>query len=66
MSSSVKTTSAEDAFFTINDLCLRWKCHFQTVRNFVRQGKLKPTRFGRCLRFSRQEIERFETASTAA
>lgn len=47
-------------FFTLAELAARWKCHVQTVRHTIQDGRLKVLRLGKSVRISRSEVERLE------
>ena len=48
------------AFFTAPQLAERWGLSTRQIYRFIKAEKLTPTRFGRSLRFSAQEVARFE------
>lgn len=50
-----------EKFFTYNELAERWKIRVNTLRIWVMQGKLKPMKFGRLVRFSESYILEIES-----
>jgi hypothetical protein len=51
-----KRNSMQDKMLTYNDLSERWKIKINTLRLWVMQGKLKPLKLGRLVRFSESYI----------
>jgi len=51
------------SFLTVKQLAAHWKVHEITLRRWRAEGKLSATVFGRGVRFSTAEIERFERES---
>jgi excisionase family DNA binding protein len=51
-------TLAED-FLSVFDIASRLNLHVKTVRNYVREGRLKATRIGKQYRVSRADLEAF-------
>jgi len=45
--------------FSVFEIATRLNLHVKTVRNFVREGKLKATRIGKQYRISRADLEAF-------
>ena len=46
-------------FFTIDQVAERLKLHVKTVRQFVRDGRLKGVRLGKQYRIAREDLEAF-------
>lgn len=53
------------AYFTKAALCDRWKVSAMTLWRWAREGKLHPLRFGRGVRFSIADVEKFEREAQA-
>lgn len=51
--------------FTVADLSKRFSAHPVTVRRWVREQRLHPLRLGRLIRFTAEEVARFERAGGA-
>lgn len=67
MSGAVAASALDDAasrspFFTVAQLALHWQLSARQVHRFVVSGELKPTRFGRAVRISAEEVARFEAS----
>lgn len=45
--------------FSVMDIAVRLNLHVKTVRNYVREGRLKATRIGKQYRISRADLEAF-------
>jgi excisionase family DNA binding protein len=45
--------------FSVMDIAARLNLHVKTVRNYVREGRLKATRIGKQYRISRADLEAF-------
>lgn len=45
--------------FSVMDIATRLNLHVKTVRNYVREGRLKATRIGKQYRISRADLEAF-------
>jgi excisionase family DNA binding protein len=45
--------------FSVFDIATRLNLHVKTVRNYVREGRLKATRIGKQYRISRADLEAF-------
>lgn len=54
----VETEAA--AFYTVAQLAVRWSICERQVHRFIDSGDLTATRFGRSVRVSAAEVERFE------
>jgi len=52
-----------DEFYTVEELADRLKLSAQTIRMWIREGKVEAYQFGRAHRIRREEVERLITAS---
>jgi excisionase family DNA binding protein len=48
------------AFYTIADLMARWGVSRTTIYREIKRGRLKPKRIGGTIRFSADEVARYE------
>lgn len=55
------TEISRPTFFTSESLCARWGVTVQTLFRWRREGKLRATKLGSGVRYSREEVQRFET-----
>jgi excisionase family DNA binding protein len=55
-----RSIDKDDRLFTVNDVAERWQVHHRTVRREVERRRLNPTRVGGLIRFSEEEILRYE------
>ena len=46
-------------WLTVEEIAQELKMHVDTVRGWIRDGKLKATRFGRDYRIRREDYEKF-------
>ena len=46
-------------WLTVEEIAQELKMHVDTVRGWIREGKLKATRFGRDYRVKREDYEQF-------
>lgn len=53
----VPNDSDDKGYVTVQQLCERWACHPQTVRNHWRRWKLNGTKFGKRLLFTLESVE---------
>lgn len=58
-------TQTPSSFFTPADLAARWKVTPMTLRRWRKAGKLKASFLGRGVRFSSEEVARFELDAAA-
>ena len=58
-------TQTPPSFFTPADLAARWKVTPMTLRRWRKAGKLKASFLGRGVRFSSEEVARFELDAAA-
>lgn len=56
----IPTHEFADSFLTAKQLAARWRVSEMTLRRWRSEGKVSATLFGRGVRFSTAEIERFE------
>jgi predicted site-specific integrase-resolvase len=56
-------TQTQPTFLTTAQLCARWQCSEETLRNYKKDGKLHPSRPGGKLLYPLDEIERIEEES---
>jgi len=67
MSTPIVTPAVEACtFISPQQLAVRWNLHPITLRRWRQAGKIKAHRFGRGIRFSENEVARFELASAGA
>jgi excisionase family DNA binding protein len=52
-------------FLTPRQLAIRWGIHPITLRRWRREGKITASHFGRGIRFSADEVARFESEARA-
>jgi excisionase family DNA binding protein len=46
-------------WLTVEEIAQQLKMHVDTVRGWIREGKLKATRFGRDYRVKREDFDKF-------
>ncbi len=46
-------------WLTVEEIAQQLKMHVDTVRGWIREGKLKATRFGRDYRVRREDFDKF-------
>ncbi len=46
-------------YYTLNEVAALLSCHYQSVRTWIRTGKLKAVKIGRVYRVSKEAIEDF-------
>lgn len=52
-------------YWTLKQLTARWQVSEGTVRRWLREGDLNAVKVGRQLRFTQQEVSRFEATFEA-
>jgi hypothetical protein len=52
----IGTTTTKAEFLTAKELALRWKVSERMIRDLEKEGRLKPIRLGRSVRYSLKEI----------
>lgn len=57
--------STEKTFFTIPELLTRWHVSRTTLHREVKRKKIKPTRIAGRVRFSSDEVARYERLAAA-
>lgn len=48
-----------DAFYTVEQVSELLKIHWQTVLNYIKNGKLKAVRLGKGYRIQKEELDNF-------
>jgi excisionase family DNA binding protein len=56
---SIEWNEMSQDLFSVFDIATRLNLHVKTVRNYVREGRLKATRIGKQYRISRADLEAF-------
>ena len=48
-----------DKFFTVEQVAKKLQIHWQTVLTYIKSGKLKALKLGRCYRIDPRDLENF-------
>jgi excisionase family DNA binding protein len=56
---AIERTPMSQDLFSVFDIATRLNLHVKTVRNYVREGRLKATRIGKQYRIARADLEAF-------